>query len=92
MYNNVFYKPAKKIKVSATDFIMSRKQYQPEQLLQLFLEESKRCYYTSMCFPSRVASVREQQAQKQTYDYFVHTMAEMIKKYAPEVTEQKGRG
>ena len=87
MYNNIFYKPVKKIKVSAIDFIMSRKPYQPEQLLQLFLEESKRCYYTSMRFPSRVGSVREQQAQKQNYDYFVHTMAEMIKKYAPEVAE-----
>lgn len=87
MYNNIFYKPAKKITVSATDLIMSRKSYQSEQLLQLFLEETKRCYYTSMCFPSRVASVRERQAQQQNYDYFVQTMAEMIKKYAPEITE-----
>ena len=87
MYNNIFYKPAKKITVSATDFIMSRKPYQPEQLFQLYLEETKRCYYTSMRFPSRVASVREQQAQRQNYDYFVHIMAEMIKKYAPEITE-----
>lgn len=87
MYNNIFYKPVKKIKVSATDFIMSRRPYQSEQLLQLFLEETKRCYYTSMRFPSRVASVRERQAQQQNYDYFVHTMAEMIKKYAPEITE-----
>lgn len=87
MYNNIFYKPAKKITVSATDLIVSRKSYQPEQLLQLFLEETKRCYCTSMLFPSRVASVRERQAQQQNYDYFVQTMAEMIKKYAPEITE-----
>lgn len=87
MYKNIYCKPVKKIKVSTTDFIMSRKPYQPEQLLQLFLEESKRCYYTSMRFPSRVVGVREQQAQRQNYDYFVHTMAEMIKKYVPEITE-----
>lgn len=87
MVKNIFYEPVKKLKIAPKEMIVKRKAYQPEQLLQLFLEETKRCYYTSMCFPSRVVSVREQQAQRQNYDYFVHTMAEMIKKYAPEITE-----
>lgn len=87
MYKSLYYKPVKKIKISATDFIMYKEAYKPEELLQLFLEETKWCYYTSMRFPSRVVSGREQQAQRQNYDYFVHTMAEMIKKYAPEITE-----
>lgn len=87
MYSGIYYKPVKKIKVSATDIIMSRNSHQAKELLNLFLEETKRCHYTSMHFPSRVVSVREQQAQRQNYDYFVHTMAEMIKKYAPEITE-----
>ena len=87
MVKHIFYEPAKILKGVSTDMIVRREAYQPEQLLQLFLEETKRCYYTSMCFPSRVANVKEQQAQRQNYDYFVHTMAEMIKKYAPEITE-----
>ena len=87
MYKIVYCKPDKKVKVSATDLIMSKKGYKAEELLKLFLEEAKRCYCTSMRFPSRVASVREQQAQRQNYDLFVNTMAEMIKKYAPEITE-----
>lgn len=87
MIKHIFYEPAKKLKIVPVDVILKREAYQPEQLLQLFLEETKRCYYTSMRFPSRVASVKEQLAQRQNYDYFVHTMAEMIKKYAPEITE-----
>ncbi len=87
MYKNLYCKPIKKIKMSATDLIMYKEAYKPEKLLQLFLEETKQCYYTSMRFPSRVVAVREQQAQQQNYDYFVCTMAEMIKKYAPEITE-----
>lgn len=87
MIKHIFYEPAKKLKIVPVDVILKREAYQPEQLLQLFLEETKRCYFTSMRFLSRVASVREQQAQRQNYDYFVHTMAEMIKKYAPEITE-----
>ena len=87
MIKHIFYEPAKKLKIASTDMILKREAYQSEQLLQLFLEESKRCYCTSMRFPTRVTSVREQQVQRQNYDYFVHTMAEMIKKYAPEITE-----
>ncbi len=81
-YTYVNCKPAKKIKVFSTDIIMSRNSNQAKEL---FIEEAKRCYFTSMHFPSRVVSVRERQAQQQNYDYFVHTMAEMIKKYAPEI-------
>lgn len=87
MVKNIIYEPTKKLKIVPVEMILKREAYKPEELLQLFLEETKRCYCTSMRFPSRVVSVREQQAQQQNYDYFVHTMAEMIKKYAPEITE-----
>lgn len=57
----------------------------------LFVDEERRCHCTTMRFPSRVVSDREQEAQKQNYDYFVCVMAEMIKKYAPEIgVERQG--
>ena len=64
-----------------------RQAYEPEKLLDAFLKESERCYYTSLRFPSRVADSGVLQAQSQNYDYFIHTMAEMMKKYAPEILE-----
>lgn len=87
MYNGIYCTPVKKIKVSVTDFIMYKVSYRPEELLQSFLEESRRCYYTSLRFPSRVADGGVLQAQSQNYDYFIYTMAEMMKKYAPEILE-----
>lgn len=62
-----------------------RQAYEPEKLLDAFLRESERCYYTSLSFPSRVVDSSVLQAQRQNYDYFIHTMAEMMKKYAPEI-------
>lgn len=87
MYKNMFLEPVKKLNIVPTEMIMKREAYHPEELFEMFLEETKRCYCTSLRFPSKVVSVREQQAQRQNYDYFVHTMAEMIKKYASEITE-----
>lgn len=54
-------------------------------LLSAFLEESKRCYYTAFKFPKKVVSQQEKQAGQQNYEYFIHTMADMMKKYAPEI-------
>ena len=85
MVKSIFYEPSKKIKIISAEMIIKREAYQPEQLVQLFLEETKRHYYTTMSFSSRIVGSREQQAQQQNYDYFVHTMAEMIQKYAPEI-------
>lgn len=87
MYNGIYCKPIKKMKVSVTDFIMYKSLYQSEKLLDIFLKESERCYYTSLRFPSRIAGGGVLQVQSQNYDYFIHTMAEMIKKYAPEILE-----
>ena len=42
MYKNLYCKPVKKIKMSATDFIMYKEAYKPEGLLHLFFE-----YYSS---------------------------------------------
>lgn len=87
MYNGIYCTPVKKIKVSVTDFIMYKDSYRPEELIQSFLEESRRCYYTSLSFPSRVVDSGVLQAQSQNYDYFIHTMAEMMEKYASEILE-----
>ena len=89
MYKNIYCKSVKKIKVSATDLIMYKKGYKSEELLTAFLEEAKRCYCTSLSFPSKVASDRERQAQKQNYDSFIYTLADLIKKYAPELADGK---
>lgn len=89
MYKNIYYKPTKKIKVSATDLVMYKKGYEPEKLLAVFLEEAKRCYYTSLSFPSKVVHGRERQAQQQNYDSFIGTLADLIKKYAPELVDGK---
>ena len=67
------------------NMLAARQAYEPERLLDAFLKESERCYYTSLRFPSRVADSGVLQAQNQNYDYFIHTMAEMMKKYAPEI-------
>ena len=67
------------------NMLVVRQAYEPEKLLDAFLRESERCYYTSLSFPSRVAERSVLQAQRQNYDYFIHTMAEMMKKYAPEI-------
>ena len=85
-YIYVNCKPAKKIKVFSTDILMSRNLYQAKEMFNSFIEGTRHYYFTAMRFPSSLVSVREQQVQRQNYDYFVHTMAELIKKYAPEIT------
>lgn len=85
MSKYVYCETKKNVILPFSEMIMSRVSYQEEELLTLFLEETKRHYYTTMSFSSRIVGGREQQAQQQNYDYFVHTMAEMIKKYAPEI-------
>lgn len=73
--------------ISVENMLAVRQAYEPEKLLDAFLKESKRCYYTSLRFPSRVVDSGVLQAQSQNYDYFIHTMAEMMKKYAPDILE-----
>lgn len=41
--------------------------------------------YTLMKFPNKNVSTTEKKIQKQNYNYFIHTMAEMIKKYMPDM-------
>ena len=43
--------------------------------------------YTLMKFPNINVSTTEKKIQNQNYNYFIHTMAEMIKKYMPDVIE-----
>lgn len=87
MYSGIYCEVNKKIKLTATDLIFARNVYNPHELLQLFIEGKKMCYYTSMCFPTRIVSVREQLTQEQNRNYFMHTIAEMIKKYGAEFIE-----
>lgn len=85
---NLYYlQPLGQKGMPVENMLAVRQAYEPEKLLDAFLQESERCYYTSLSFPSRVAGRGVLQAQSQNYDYFIHTMAEMMKKYAPEITE-----
>lgn len=43
--------------------------------------------YTVMKFPPKNAGAREKKIQKQNYNYFIQTMAEMIKKYMLDMEE-----
>lgn len=85
MYEYIYRNSIKNGEVSANDLIASKSTPMNIDYSNLFVDDEGQCYCTSMCFPSRVVSEREQKAQKQNYDYFVYTMAEMIKKYAPEI-------
>ena len=83
---NLYYlQPIGQKVIPVENMLAVRQAYEPEKLLDAFLRESERCYYTSLSFPSRVADSSVLQAQRQNYDYFIHTMAEMMKKYAPEI-------
>lgn len=83
---NLYYlQPLGQKDMPVENMLAVRQAYEPEKLLDAFLRESERCYYTSLCFPSRIADSGVLQAQRQNYDYFIHTMAEMMKKYAPEI-------
>ena len=85
MYEYIYRNSIKNEELSANDLIVSKSIPLNIDYSNLFVDEERRCYYTTMRFPSRLVSDREQEAQKQYYDYFVYTMAEMIKKYAPEI-------
>ena len=85
---NLYYmQPIGQKVIPVENMLVVRQAYEPEKLLDAFLRESERCYYTSLSFPSRVADSSVLQAQRQNYDYFIHTMAEMMKKYASEILE-----
>ena len=85
---NLYYmQPIGQKVIPVENMLVVRQAYEPEKLLDAFLRESERCYYTSLRFSSRVADSSVLQAQRQNYDYFIHTMAEMMKKYASEILE-----
>lgn len=41
--------------------------------------------YPTLHFPEKPYAELEEKVQKQNYNYLVHTMADMIQKYAPEI-------
>lgn len=52
-----------------------------------FFSDEERHQTTAMHFPSKITEEKEKQAQKLNYDYFIYTMADLMKKYAPEITD-----
>ena len=63
------------------DVIISRQELWKEKKIGWLIERT----YTLMSFPHRIANITEKQVQKQNYDYFIHTMAEMVEKYQEKV-------
>lgn len=50
-----------------------------------FHEPESSCYPTVLRFPPKAADTKARQVQKLNYDSFIHVMAEMVQKYAPEI-------
>lgn len=50
-----------------------------------FHEPENSCYPTVLRFPPEAADTEARQVQKLNYDSFIHVMAEMVQKYAPEI-------
>lgn len=51
----------------------------------LFHEPESSCYPTVLRFPPEATDAKARQVQKLNYDHFIHVMAEMVQKYAPEI-------
>lgn len=85
--NSYYLQPLGQKDMPVENMLTVRQAYEPEKLMDAFLKESERFYYTSLRFPSRVADSGVLRVQSQNYDYFIHTMAEMMKKYASEILE-----
>lgn len=45
--------------------------------------------YPTLHFPEKPLTKLEAQSQQQNYNYLVHTMAEMMQKYAPDIQEME---
>lgn len=50
-----------------------------------FHEPESSSYPTVLRFPPEAAGTKARQVQKLNYDSFIHVMAEMVQKYAPEI-------
>ena len=61
--------------------------YKTEELLTSFLKEQERCYCTLFSFPPQKVNSKVKKTQHQNYDYFIHTLAELVEKYAPDILE-----
>lgn len=88
MKNNPVYLDTHNFKITdASNIKECIATYKKCKLSVPFLSESERIACTTMRFASGIGDPVKEKAVAQNYDYFVHTMAEMIKKYAPEITE-----
>lgn len=88
MKNNMVFIENPSVKITDIDNVMTcRSTYKECNLSARFITESEKTACTTMQFASGTGGKVKEKAVAQNYDYFVHTMAEMIKKYAPEITE-----
>lgn len=88
MNNNLVYLDNHNFKIPDTSTIIGcRATHKKCNLPVPFISESERITCTTMRFASGTGSPVKEKAVAQNYDYFVHTMAEMVKKYAPEILE-----
>jgi len=85
IYKDIFSDMKKsEVKISLKDIIHKKLGNKNLFLNMKFAEDGE---YTAMKFPSKNAGNKEKKIQKQNYNYFIHTMAEMIEKYMLDMEE-----
>ena len=88
MKNNPGYLDNHNLKIpDKSNIIGCRATHKKCKLYVPFISESERIACTTMRFSSGTGNSVKEKAVAQNYDYFIHTMAEMVKKYAPEILE-----
>ena len=88
MKNNLVYLNTKILKVTnKSNIIGCQVTYKKCKMTAPFLSESERIACTTMRFASGTGDSVKAKAVAQNYENFIHTMAEMVKKYAPEILE-----
>ncbi len=50
-----------------------------------FMDEEMRRTYTALNFPPKARDSKGQQVQQMNYNIFIHTMADVVRKYGPRL-------
>ena len=88
MNNKLVYLDNNNLKIlDKGNVIGGRAIYKKCDLSVPFISEAERIACTTMRFSSGTGNAVKEKAVAQNYDYFIHTMAEMVKKYASEILE-----
>lgn len=72
-------------KLFKTEVLLIRRNCKNKKFKAMFLNKQQLYSSTIMKFPNKSEKGNEAKVQKQNYDYFIHTMAELIKKYIVEI-------